>query len=601
MFSLRKQKGEAHVNFSGRLFSPRLFTAMLLAILLLAACSSSGGGDSRGAHALLTFLPEEGGVRIRLLNRDDFSSDNFQMQINATRLSDNAEFILQFYINDISGNDGIRFGLPDGERYHFTMYQTNTTSQELPIRFHWEENEREDEDEGGIYIGANNDEDRQADFVDPDDDNDGVPDLNSSGQREDNCPFHPNPEQEDVEGDSHGDLCDVDDDNDGLIEIATAAELDRVRYEPDGDGIRSSTHGRLMNTGCAGGGDCSGYELIANISLVDYPNWLPIPNTKCQGGGSSFSGEFNGNGFTVSNLNINRSGEDCVGLFGSLDGSAATSAENVHNLHIEADTIIGRNFVGGLAGRIFNTKVTAASVVVQAIHAKNNVGGLVGLIRTIGVGATQFIVASYVISGNISGVAGVGGMIGNVSTRNTGNTATEMRVVSSYAISDEVRGTESVGGLIGEAFNTASGNPHNGVGIYSSYALSGLIDGDRAVGGLVGKNTTRDLVINTSYWDSDIISQDNGLGEPRSTTDLQSQTDFSGIYEHWNQRLTFEDRRTTIILPYCDEDSDGEIGTSEQVPGNYIWDFGEDNQYPAIRCSPFGPAEQRELFFIDSP
>jgi hypothetical protein len=49
---------------------------------------------------------------------------------------------------------------------------------------------------------ANTDGDSLADCVDPDDDNDGVPDAI------DNCPLVPNPDQADADGDHIGDVCD---------------------------------------------------------------------------------------------------------------------------------------------------------------------------------------------------------------------------------------------------------------------------------------------------------------------------------------------------------------------------------------------------------
>ncbi|MBM4355966.1 MAG: hypothetical protein FJ109_19625, partial [Deltaproteobacteria bacterium] len=64
------------------------------------------------------------------------------------------------------------------------------------------------------------DSDGKADCVDPDDDNDGVPDAT------DNCPEFPNPDQGDFDKDKQGNACDLDDDNDGSPDTKDCAPFD---------------------------------------------------------------------------------------------------------------------------------------------------------------------------------------------------------------------------------------------------------------------------------------------------------------------------------------------------------------------------------------
>ncbi len=71
---------------------------------------------------------------------------------------------------------------------------------------------------------ANTDGDGQADCVDSDDDNDGVPDAN------DNCSLIANPGQGDNDHDGIGDACDPDDDNDGIADT-----VDNCPFTPNPD------------------------------------------------------------------------------------------------------------------------------------------------------------------------------------------------------------------------------------------------------------------------------------------------------------------------------------------------------------------------------
>ncbi|MBN2858133.1 MAG: hypothetical protein JXN63_07005 [Candidatus Delongbacteria bacterium] len=65
--------------------------------------------------------------------------------------------------------------------------------------------------------------------------------------------------------------------------------------------------------------------------------WIPI---------TSFAGKYNGQGYTVSNLYINRPAQDLVGLFGST-----TPAGIIENIGIENADVTGRQYAGTLVGR----------------------------------------------------------------------------------------------------------------------------------------------------------------------------------------------------------------------------------------------------------
>ena len=47
---------------------------------------------------------------------------------------------------------------------------------------------------------------------------------------------------------------------------------------------------------------------------------------------------------------------------------------------------------------------------------------------------------------------------------------------------------------------------------------------------------------------------------------------------------------------WCDNDGNGEIQGEEQADDNRVWVFGDENDYPALRCVPNGLESQRNWF-----
>ena len=231
------------------------------------------------------------------------------------------------------------------------------------------------------------------------------------------------------------------------------------------------------------------YRLVASIDLTDWlaanggtEGWSPIGTA--DGSASPFTGTFDGDGFTISGLWINRPSAFHVGLFADTLGS------EIKDLAVElavAGIIGGEHNVGGLVGISDNGTITNCSVtgdVTGGTYA--NVGGLAGLID----GAS--VITDCYAEGIITGGAysGVGGLAGT-------NTSDSTILNSSSA--GEVTATDNslVGGLAG----------YNEGLIADSYATgdatsTGTGD-DRAVGGLVGVNDTGGTILR-SYAEGEV-------------------------------------------------------------------------------------------------
>ena len=88
--------------------------------------------------------------------------------------------------------------------------------------------------------------------------------------------------------------------------------------------------------------DCT---LTADITLTD--NWTPIGNDS-----NRYTGTFDGEGHTISGLQLSSIGSNNVGLFGYVDGGT------VKNLNLTNVSVSGKWFVGGVVGNDYGGTIT---------------------------------------------------------------------------------------------------------------------------------------------------------------------------------------------------------------------------------------------------
>jgi len=245
--------------------------------------------------------------------------------------------------------------------------------------------------------------------------------------------------------------------NDPII-ITTAAQLDNVR-----NGLKKF------------------YRLNNNIDLAPYlasggagfakwgsAGWMPIGTSS-----SSFTGSFNGNGYKITGLWINRSSMNNVGLFGYISNAT------IEKLGVEITTagVKGSYYVGGLVGTQVNGS-TKNSYAKGNIFGLDYIGGLIGYMFANN-GNTS-LTNSYA-TGDVNGRVSIGGLVGGQYSTNSNNNFNS--ISNSYATGN-VSGTYyHVGGLVGEQATNSSGSNNNT--ITNSYA-TGNVSAPNYAGGLVG-------------------------------------------------------------------------------------------------------------------
>lgn len=295
-----------------------------------------------------------------------------------------------------------------------------------------------------------------------------------------------------------------------ILAIASETNLPNIKY------IASADDMKLIAQNPSGV-----YRLSKNIDMASYTEgegWTPIQN---------FTGTFDGRGYTITNLTINRPTTRACGLFAEIKNSgevknvtltkvnvsggeytgalAGICSGNISNVKIITgqinsaqacvgglvgsfdqstisdclvnDIIInGNNFVGGLIGTMYNGTVLRCGANVK-ITAVDGVGGLIGSI----VASSNTTVDQDCASADIIGQKNVGGLIGNLQI----TSKSQLNITNCYSDGVIDNGGENKGGSIGYLY--AANSPE--IYIQSVYTASVIPIDATSRGGFIGKTS----------------------------------------------------------------------------------------------------------------
>ncbi len=262
------------------------------------------------------------------------------------------------------------------------------------------------------------------------------------------------------------------------------------------------------------------YILMADIDLSGYSSgegWVPIGSNT-----APFTGQFDGNGFIIKNLMINRPNTNYQGLFGATDSTA-----ELVNVTLENVNVTGSYYTGSLVGQNYQGRITN-SYSTGSVRGNYFTGGLVGK------NLYGAITSSY-FTGSVTGVVHyTGGLVGK-NYRGA--------IMNSYSTGSVTGGSDETGGLVGlndggiisncysiasvtgKLYYTGGLVGWNSGSIANSYS-AGSVTGVRYTGGLVGYMSSGTKVA-YSYWDvqaSGITASAAGMG--RTTTQMKQQATF---------------------------------------------------------------------------
>ena len=264
-----------------------------------------------------------------------------------------------------------------------------------------------------------------------------------------------------------------------------------------------------------------GYTELASETANEGKGWQPIGTTAEN---DKFAGNFDGQGYEICDLFIDRPDEYQVGLFGVVDEVGA-----IENVGVVNGNVTGNDEVGGLVGKNEGTVTNSSST--GSVTGDDFVGGLVG--------KNEGTASNSSSTSSVTGDTRVGGLVGQNSNA----------VSNSYS-AGSVTGNDYVGGLVGRNEGTVS----------NSYS-TGNVTGHDDVGGLVGRN--EDTVSN-SFWDKETSGQATSSGGTGKTT------------EEMMDIATFSGAGWDIIA----------VANSGTRNTAYIWNIVDDVTYPFLSWQP---------------
>ena len=258
---------------------------------------------------------------------------------------------------------------------------------------------------------------------------------------------------------------------DGVLPIGEGTEETPYQIETLDNLLYLSTNDYLWESGLY-------FRQTADIDASDTQNWndgegfIPIGYDLS----NSFSGSYDGDGYSISNLYINRPSTLSVGLFGY------TFNATIENASLIDVNVTGFDFVGGLVGHNSSSTVSNCNCT-GSVSGSGRVGALVGRNTNFSTINNSYCTGSVTSTGN-----DVGGFVG----------CNYYSTVSNSYSTGSVNGTQRVGGLVGGNYSSSA--------ISNSYS-TGSVNGTQRVGGLVGNNESSS--VSNSYGTGSV----NGLSD----------------------------------------------------------------------------------------
>ncbi|NCB43471.1 MAG: hypothetical protein EOM59_12760 [Clostridia bacterium] len=289
--------------------------------------------------------------------------------------------------------------------------------------------------------------------------------------------------------------------------------------------VASATSLAAIATAVNAGTDYSGKTIKQTADITLTGNWTPIGTSS---GNHPFKGTYDGNGHTISGLNV-PSGSAESGLFGLVVDA------NIKNLIIDAPTVSGAGHIGALAGEVDSISASAiqnVAVVGGTVTSTGNYTG--GLIGQTSANGTLTISGCYT-TGDISGTTHVGGIVGNfVSTNATSS------IENCYALGDITASGGFAGGITGYAYYQSVASVERIVNVFATGTVTATYNGGGIVGYANGNSSGSCLIDHAVALNEAIVNSTPGSNDEyfhRVVGEISTGTTLSNCYSFKNTTI----------------------------------------------------------------
>lgn len=333
--------------------------------------------------------------------------------------------------------------------------------------------------------------------------------------------------------------------------------------------------------------DCEALENIGSTGHYE-DTYVLTKNIDCSGidfdpitwdASSDFRGTFDGDGYKISNLTIDRPEDSEVGLFQETQDAV------IKDLILENSNITGYYEVGTIIGEADNTSITNVRVsgtVTGPDSCDEEIGGIVGDIDNDEDDnkLDRIYFSGTVTAANCDQVGGLIGSADEISITRSGTNAT-------------VSGDDEVGGLIGWADETTN---------TESYAR-GDVNGDTFVGGLIGRQS--DATTSRSYatgnvtgdsWVGGLVGRYGTVSNSYATGSVTGDNSVGGLVGACTGSTIIKSYSIGVVTGVNVEQSGGLVGYNEfcNDTANY-WDTETSTQESSAAGSGKTTAEMKTL------